>query len=36
MGLPGGVLSGMVGTGMCSPDRVLFRPPKFSNGLSFM
>ena len=27
----GGVLSGKVGTGMCGPDRVLFRPLRFSN-----
>ena len=29
---PGGVLSGKVGTGMCGPDRVLFRSLRFSNG----
>ena len=28
----GGVLSGKVGTEMCGPDRVLFRPLRFSNG----
>ena len=27
----GGVLSGKVGTGMCGPDRVLFRPLRFTN-----
>ena len=31
----GGVLSGKVGTGMCGPDRVLFRPLRFTNGLFF-
>ena len=31
----GGVLSGKVGTGMCGPDRVLFRPLRFTNGLLF-
>ena len=30
-----GVLSGKVGTGMCGPDRVLFRPLRFSNGPFF-
>ena len=34
--LPGGVLSGKVGTGMCGPDRVLFRPLRFSNGPFFI
>ena len=33
---PGGVLSGKVGTGMCGPDRVLFRPLRFSNGPFFI
>ena len=28
-----GVLSGKVGTGMCGPDGVLFRPLRFTNGL---
>ena len=31
----GGVLSGKVGTGMCGPDRVLFRPLRFTNGPFF-
>ena len=31
----GGVLTGKVGTGMCGPDRVLFRPLGFSNGPFF-
>ena len=31
----GGVLSVKVGTGMCGPDRVLFRPLRFSNGPFF-
>ena len=31
----GGVLSGKVGTGMCGPDRLLFRPLRFSNGPFF-
>ena len=31
----GGVLSGKVGTGMCSPDRVPFRPLRFTNGSFF-
>ena len=31
-----GVLSGKVGTGMCGPDRVLFRPLRFSNGPFFI
>ena len=31
----GGVLSGKVGTGMCGPDRVLFRPFRFTNGPFF-
>ena len=26
------VLDGKVGTGMCGPDRVLFRPLGFTNG----
>ena len=30
-----GVLCGKVGTGMCGPDRVLFRPLRFTNGLFF-
>ena len=29
---PGGVLSGKVGMGMCDPDRVPFRPLRFTNG----
>ena len=33
---PGGVLSGKVGTGMCGPDRVLFRPLRFTNGPFFI
>ena len=32
----GGVLSGKVGTGMCGPYRVLFRPLRFSNGPFFI
>ena len=32
----GGVLSGKVGTRMCGPDRVLFRPLRFSNGPFFI
>ena len=28
----GGVLGGKVGTGMCGPDRVLFRPLRFTNA----
>ena len=32
----GGVLSGKVGTGMCGPDRVLFRALRFCNGLFFI
>ena len=32
----GGVLSGKVGTGMCGPDRVPFRPLRFTNGLFFI
>ena len=28
----GGVLSGKVGTGMCGPDRVLFRALRFCNA----
>ena len=32
----GGGLSGKVGTGMCGPDRVLFRPPRFTNGPFFI
>ena len=31
-----GVLIGKVGTGMCSPDRVLFRPLRFTNGPFFI
>ena len=31
-----GVLSGKVGTGMCGPDRVLFRPLRFTNGPFFL
>ena len=31
-----GVLSGQVGTGMCGPDRVLFRPLRFINGPFFI
>ena len=31
----GGVLSGKVGTGMCGPDRVLFRPLSFTNWHPF-
>ena len=31
----GGVLSGKVGTEMCGPDRVLFRPLRFTNGPLF-
>ena len=31
----GGVLSGKVGTGMCGPDRMPFRLPRFTNGLFF-
>ena len=31
----GGVLSGKVGTGMCGPDRVLFRALRFCNGPFF-
>ena len=30
-----GVLSGKVGTGMCGPDRVLFRALRFCNGPLF-
>ena len=33
---PGGVLSGKVGTGMCGPDRVLFRALRFCNGPFFI
>ena len=32
----GGVLSGKVGTGMCGPDRVLFRTLRFCNGPFFI
>ena len=32
----GGVLSGKVGTEMCGPDRVLFRPLRFTNGPFFI
>ena len=32
----GGVLSGKVGTGMCGPDRVLFRALRFCNGPFFI
>ena len=28
----GGIYSGKVGTGMCGPDRVHFRPLRFTNG----
>ena len=31
-----GVLSGKVGTGMCGPERVLFRSLRFSNGPFFI
>ena len=31
-----GVLSGKVGTGMCGPDRVPFRPLRFTNGPFFI
>ena len=34
--VPGGVLSGKVGTGMCGPDRVLFRALRFCNGPFFI
>ena len=30
------VLSGKVGTRMCGPDRVPFRPLRFTNGLLFI
>ena len=33
---PGGVLIGKVGTGMCGPDRVLFRALRFCNGPFFI
>ena len=36
VGIPGGVLSGKVGTGMCGPDRVLFRALRFTNGPFFI
>ena len=32
----GGVLSGKVGTGMCSPVRVFFRALRFCNGPFFI
>ena len=32
----GGVLSGKVGTGMCGPDRVLFRALRFIIGPFFI
>ena len=32
----GEVLSGKVGTGMCGPDRVPFRPLRFTNGPFFI
>ena len=32
----GGVRSGKVGTGMCGPDRGLFRPLRFINGPLFI
>ena len=32
----GGVLSEKVGTGMCGPDRVLFRALRFCNGPFFI
>ena len=37
-GLPGsrGVLTGKLGTGMCGPDRVPFRPLRFANGPFFI
>ena len=31
-----GILSGKVGTGMCGPDRVLFRSHRFTNGPFFI
>ena len=31
-----GVLSGKVGTGMCGPDRVLFRALRFCNSPFFI
>ena len=32
----GMLLRGKVGTGMCGPDRVPFRPLRFSNGPLFI